>query len=177
MSRGLHFLLTSAVVSSCLLAIVGDQTFAVAAGSVPPLQLNVSQAGPRQVEDSTRQAVTRDYAAAWKALASALEKNRTDLLSANFVGTASEKLSDSVSQQRKSGLHQRWTDNGHQADVMFYSPEGSAMELRDTVQLHIELMDGDRVVHSEEATIHYLVLLTAAENSWKVRVLEAVPAF
>jgi hypothetical protein len=38
-------------------------------------------------------------------------------------------------------------------------------------------MDGGNVIHSEDATLHYVVLLTAAENSWKVRVLEAVPAF
>ena len=38
-------------------------------------------------------------------------------------------------------------------------------------------MDGDKVLHSEDATVHYIALLTAAENSWKVRVLQAVPAF
>ena len=51
------------------------------------------------------------------------------------------------------------------------------MELHDTAQVQLQLMDGNKVVHSEEATVHYVVLLTAAENSWKVRVLEAVPAF
>ena len=51
------------------------------------------------------------------------------------------------------------------------------MELHDTAQVQLELMDGSKVVHSEDATIHYVVLLTAAENSWKVRVLEAVPSF
>ena len=30
---------------------------------------------------------------------------------------------------------------------MFYSPEGSAMELHDTAQLQIQLLDGDKVVH------------------------------
>jgi hypothetical protein len=45
------------------------------------------------------------------------------------------------------------------------------------VQVQLQLMDGSKTVHSGEATIHYVVLLTAAENSWKVRVLEAVPSF
>ena len=51
------------------------------------------------------------------------------------------------------------------------------MELHDTAQSKSQLMDGDKVIRSEDATLHYIALLTAAENSWKVRVLEAVPAF
>ena len=38
-------------------------------------------------------------------------------------------------------------------------------------------MDGGKVVHSEDVTVRYIVLLTAAENSWKVRLLQAVPSF
>ena len=68
-------------------------------------------------------------------------------------------------------------DKGHKVEAVFYSPEGSAMELHDTAQVQLQLMDGSKVIHSEDATVHYVVLLTAAENSWKVRVLEAVPRF
>ena len=62
-------------------------------------------------------------------------------------------------------------------NAMFYSPEGSAIELQDTAQLQIQVLDGDKVLHSEDVSVHYVALLTAAENSWKVRVLEAVPQF
>ena len=143
----------------------------------PSISLNVQNAGPRTVEDTTERSVARHYAAAWKAMEQALDQNRTDLLGPNFTGTANDKLTASILQQRKSGLHQRIVDKGHNVEAVFYSPEGSAMELHDTAQVQLQLMDGGNVIHSEDATLHYVVLLTAAENSWKVRVLEAVPAF
>jgi hypothetical protein len=109
-------------------------------------------------------------------MAEALDKNRADLLGANFVGTAAERLVQTVSQQQKSGLHQRIVDKGHIVQAVFYSPEGSAIELRDAARLQIELLDGDKVVYSQETTVHYVALMTAAENSWKVRILQAVPS-
>ena len=39
--------------------------------------LNVQNAAPRQVEETTEKAIARDYAAAWQAMAAALEQNRT----------------------------------------------------------------------------------------------------
>jgi hypothetical protein len=149
----------------------------ILADSQPSISINVQNAGPRQVEDTTQRSVARDYAAAWTAMTQALDQNRTDVLGANFTGTANDKLTTSVTEQRKSGLHQRLVDRSHNVQAVFYSPEGSAMELHDTAQVQLQLMDGSKVVHSEDATVHYVVLLTAAENSWKVRVLEAVPSF
>lgn len=152
-------------------------TSIVFAASQPVISVNTENAGPRQVEETTQRAVARDYAAAWKAMAEALNQNRSDLLELNFIGTANDKLSSTIAEQRKSGLHQHIVTKGHNVDAVFYSPEGSAMELHDTAQVQRQLMDGSKVVHTEEATVHYVVLLTAAENSWKVRVLEAVPSF
>ena len=149
----------------------------VLAASAPEVSLSVQNAAPRQVEDTTQKAVARDYAAAWQAMADALDRNQASLLQANFAGTALDKLTASIGDQRKAGLHQRFVDKGHKVDAVFYSQEGSAIELQDTVQLQIELMDGDKLVHSENASVHYVALLTAAENSWKVRLLQAVPAF
>ncbi|HVM98137.1 MAG TPA: hypothetical protein VMT89_17210 [Candidatus Acidoferrales bacterium] len=149
----------------------------ILADSQPSVSLNVENAGPRHVEDTTQRSVARDYAAAWTAMTQALDQNRTDVLGANFTGTANDKLTASVTEQRRSGLHQRILDRGHSVQAVFYSPEGSAMELHDTAQVQLQLMDGSKVVRTEDATLHYVVLLTAAENSWKVRVLEAVPSF
>jgi hypothetical protein len=149
----------------------------VLAADRPQVTLDVQNATPRQVEDTTERAIARDYAAAWQALAGALEQNRPDLLGANFVGTANKKLGQTISEQRKAGLRQRIQDQGHHVNAIFYSPEGSAIELQDTAQLQIQVLDGDKVLHSEDVTLHYVALLTAAENSWKVRVLEAVPQF
>lgn len=143
----------------------------------PAISVNVQKAGPRTVEDTTERSVARDYSAAWKAMVEALDQNRPEILDLTFTGTAADKLTGTIAEQRKSGLHQRIVDKGHTVDAVFYSPEGSAMELHDTAQVQLQLMDGDKIVHSEEATLHYVVLLTAAENSWKVRVLETVPGF
>lgn len=147
------------------------------ADSQASIAVNVSNTGPRKVEETTERAVARDYAAAWQAMTEALDTNRADLLAANFAGTANDKLVATITDQQKSGLHRRIVGKSHNVDAVFYSPEGSAMELHDTVQVQLQLMDGGKVLHSEDATLHYVVLLTAAENSWKVRVLEAVPSF
>lgn len=149
----------------------------VLAAGTPTIAIHIEHAAPRAVEETTERALARDYATAWQTMREALDQNRSDLLGANFIGTANEKLSTTIQEQNKAGLHQRITDQGHAVDAVFYSPEGSAIELQDTAHLQIDVMDGGKVIHSENATVHYVVLLTAAENSWKVRVLEAVPGF
>jgi hypothetical protein len=165
------------LVLAALMVIFLTHEASVLAASTPSIAINVEHAAPREIEETTQKAVARDYATAWQAMTEALEQNRADLLSANFIGTANEKLAATIQEQNKSGLHQRITDQGHTVDAVFYSPEGSAIELHDTAHLQIDVMDGSKVVHSENGTVHYVALLTAAENSWKVRVLEAVPAF
>ncbi len=62
----------------------------------PPSRVNVQNAGPRAVEDTTQRSVARDYAAAWKAMAEALDQNRTDVLALNFTGTANDKLTATI---------------------------------------------------------------------------------
>jgi hypothetical protein len=162
---------------AALLAVALLATDLVRAANAPSVSLNASGAGPREVEETTQKAVARDYAAAWQAMAEALDQNRAELLAANFVGTADEKLAAGIHDQQKAGLHQRIVDKGHTVAVVFYSPEGSAMELHDTARLELQVLDGSKVIHSEDATVRYVTLLTAAENSWKVRVIEAVPSF
>lgn len=139
------------------------------------VQLTFSQAGPRQLEDSTQQSINRNYANAWKIMAEALRDNRTDKLDQNFVGGAREVLADQVSAQQKSGMSTRYIDHGHKLDAVFYSPEGSAMQLHDTAQLELQILDGGKVIHSEQITQQYHVLMTVAEDRWKVRVLQALP--
>jgi hypothetical protein len=145
--------------------------------NAPSIAINTEHATPREIEETTQKALARDYATAWQAMSEALDQNRADVLSANFLGTAGDKLTATIQEQTKAGLHQHITDQGHSVEAVFYSPEGSAIELHDTAHLQIDVMDGSRVVHTENATVHYVALLTAAENSWKVRVLEAVPGF
>ena len=77
--------------------------------------------------------------------------------------------------QRASNLKVRIVDHGHKLDAIFYSPEGSALQVRDTAQLEIEYLNGNSVVHREQVTQKYLALLTVGEDRWKVRVLEEEP--
>jgi len=173
MRRGL--LCAAAVLLWGTICIFGP-TFTAMADSQPSITLNTSGVAPRQVEDATQKAVARDYAAAWQTMTRALEQNRADLLDANFIGTAGDKLKETIRQQEKAGLHRRYVDRGHKVQAMFYSTEGSALELCDTAELQIQLLDGNKVVTSQDVTAHYIVLMTAAENSWKVRVLQQVPS-
>jgi hypothetical protein len=175
--RALILIASGAGLALALLCYVPRQgSSAVLAATTPSVSLNIQNATPRQVEDATEKAVARDYAAAWQSMAEALDQNRPDLLSANFIGTASDRLAETIQQQKQTGLHRRYVDRGHKVQAVFYSSEGSAMELHDTAQLQIQLLDGDKVVASRDLTAQYVVLMTAAENSWKVRVLQEVPA-
>jgi hypothetical protein len=143
------------------------------AADLPQVNLNVSSAGPRDVEDTTEKAVARDYARAWSSMITALSDNRPDVLDADFVGVALDTLKERVNQQRQSGLHTRYVDRGHKLDAVFYSYEGSAIQLRDTAQVEVQYLDGDKLLHSEQRTENYTVVMTPGENRWKVRVLQA----
>ena len=141
----------------------------------PMVELDTSAAQPRQVEDVTEKAITRDYANAWKIMETALSENRTDQLGGGFAGIAQDKL-----EKRVQGSAPRTCAHASSIAVIswrrsFYSPEGSALQVRDTAQLEIEYLDGSSVVHREQVTQKYLALLTVGEDRWKVRVLEEVP--
>jgi hypothetical protein len=139
----------------------------------PAIEINVNQAVPWQVDEVVEQAVTRDYGAAWQALASALASNNSGVLNDNFVGFALDKLTQRVKDQQRTGLKTRMVDRGHKVDAVFYSPEGSAIELRDLATVDLEIFDGETVIHSEHVQLHYYAVMTGAEDRWKVRVLES----
>lgn len=174
MDRRLIFYASALLV---VLVLASWLSHAYAAAPSPDVKINPVEAKPRQIEGSTVQAVARDYSNGWKSLAAALEQNRPELLDANFTGIALERFRELISAQKKSGLHQKIVDRGHTLDLVFYSADGSAIQARDTAQLEIQFMDGGSVVRSEQLVQRNLVVLTPAENSWKVRVLEEVPAF
>lgn len=139
------------------------------------VQLTSSKAGPRKIEDSTQASIARNYASAWKTMSESLRDNRTDKLDQSFVGAARGVLAEQVSAQLKSGLATRYIDHGHKLDAVFYSPEGSAMQLHDTAQVEVQILDGGKVIHSEQLTQQYHVVMTVAEDRWKVRVLQSLP--
>ena len=151
----------------------------VLAANTPSVQVQLTTANvqPREVEDATQTAVLRDYKAAWANLSAAMDQNRPDLLDASFVGFAKDHFTQAIAEQKKNGLRRRYVDHGHRLEAVFYSYDGSALQLKDTASVEVELLDGSKVVATEPGTISYMVLMTPAENSWKVRDLEAVPGF
>jgi len=161
----------AALITSLALAALPilDHIFAE---SKPAVHLNASKAAPRQLEDTTEQAIARDYGAAWQALERALENNITAPLNDNFTGFALEKLSQRVKDQKANGLSTRIIDHGHKVEAIFYSPDGSAIQLKDIATLETQVLDGGKVIHSEQAQIHYRAIMTSAEDRWKVRVLQ-----
>lgn len=141
------------------------------------IELAVDKAQPREVEDTTQEAIVRDYSSAWKALEQTLGNNGDSGLAANFAGTALDELQSRLDAQRKSNVRTRYVDRGHKLEAVFYSPEGSAMQLHDTAQVEIQTYDGGTLLSSKPVTLHYVVLMTTAEDRWKVRLLEGVPNF
>ncbi len=147
------------------------------AASNTEVQLTTTNAGPREIEESTAQAIARDYAKAWQAMSNARAQNRPDLLAGMFTGYEQDELTRAIQEQQSANIRTRYTDRGHKLEAVFYSQEGSALQLRDTARVTIEVLDGSNVVHTEDATINYLVLMTPTADHWQVRKLQAVPNF
>jgi hypothetical protein len=139
------------------------------------VKLNASSAGPREMVEATRESIAGAYANAWKTLAKALAENRADLLDSAFLGSARDNFARLIRHQQTSGVRQTYVDRGHSVDVLFYSPEGLSVQLRDRAQLELQVLDGDSIVHREMVTVNYIALLTPTEVTWKVRLLQAVP--
>jgi hypothetical protein len=139
------------------------------------IAISTSGATPREVEETTQKAIERQYSAAWKTMTQALKENRTDLLDQVFVGSARDQLAKQIEQQQKTGVSNRLLDKGHQVNVIFYSPEGTALQLRDTAEIDAQVLDGSKVIHSQLLRQQYLVILTLVEDRWKVRIMQAVP--
>ena len=146
-----------------------------AASSLPQVELNAENVGPRAIEELTSKTIARDYANAWKSMAEALDKNRPDLLDGYFTGFAKDKLAQLIAQQKQTGVHIHYDDRGHKLDALFYSPSGDAMQLRDRAQLGIEVLDGGKVIHNEQGNVQYLVLMTPGADRWLVRDFVTTP--
>ena len=139
----------------------------------PAVQLNVDRTVPRDVDDAVQKAIVRDYSAAWQAIGAALASNNAGALRDSFIGFALDTLTQRVKGQQQTGLRTRIIDRGHKVEAIFYSPDGSAIELRDRATLETGILDGDTVIYADRTEIHYYVVMTGAEDRWKVRVLES----
>jgi hypothetical protein len=140
------------------------------------VRLESGKAGPRAMESLTERGLIRDYRLAWTNISRALESNSLDPLDGPFAGEAKQWLRQTITSQR-SGLSQRYVEQDHKLAVVFYAPEGDAVELHDTAQYRLQLLDGGKVIHDEPMVVHYVVLMTPSADRWMVRQLQAVPGF
>jgi len=150
---------------------------AAGADSTPQFVLNTSKARPRSVESLTERAILRDYKFAWVNLDQAMESNSTAFTTGLFAGTAGAWLNDRVASQRRSGLSSRYLNQAHKVEAVFYAPEGDVIELHDTAEYDLEILDGSKTIHNEHAIVHYVVLMTPGADRWVIRQLQSVPEF
>jgi hypothetical protein len=141
------------------------------------VQLDAKRSGPRVVESITERGIVRDYRAAWLNLAQALEFNTPGSLAGSFTGEVQQWLAATISSQQQTGLTQRYLDQTHKLEVVFYAPEGDVIELHDTAQYQLQVLDSRKLLHSESVIIHYVVLITPGADRWVIRQLQAVPQF
>jgi glutamine amidotransferase-like uncharacterized protein len=60
--------------------------------------------------------------------------------------------------------------------AVFYSTDGSAMQLVDQAQLEVQTFDGNKLIDTQNAPQEYMVLMTPGADRWYVRDLEEVSA-
>ena len=162
---------TSGLVVCSILAV----SFALGSEAPTVRVAPADSVGPRTLEEQTQKAVIRDYLQAWQTLHGALEQNRVDLLDAEFVGSAREKLADTIQDQVKLGIRTRYQDRSHDLQLVFYSPEGLSIQLLDTVEYDIQVVDHEKVLATQHVRARYVAVLTPTEVRWKVRVFQAGP--
>lgn len=144
------------------------------ADSLPQVELKADEIGPRPIEELTGRNVTRDYAYAWRDLAHALDTNEADSLNDYFTGFAKDNLRARIAEQKQIGLQTRYLDHGHHVQAFFYSLDGGEMQLLDKAQIAIEILDHGKVIHQENASAQYLVLMTPGADRWFVRSLQPI---
>lgn len=174
-----HFALVGRNISRMVLSVAGFVmcvSLAAAAQSLPQVHLDAEGLSPRPIEQLTGTAIARDYALAWRDMASASESGQPASLSEEFVGFAKERLAQRVAEQNRTGVHVRIVDHGHHLKAVFYSADGSAMQLFDHAELEIQIFDGGKLLDTENVPHEYVVLMTPGADRWYVRDLEEVSA-
>jgi hypothetical protein len=143
---------------------------------LPEVHLDANGLSPRPIEELTGTTIARHYALAWRDLALDLESDQADGLGDEFVGFAKDRLTQRINEQKQTGMHVRIVDHGHYLKAVFYSIDGTAMQLIDRVQLEIQTFDGDKLVNTQNSPHDYMVLITPGSDRWYVRDLQEVSA-
>lgn len=144
--------------------------------SLPQVHLDADGLKPRSIEELTGTTIARNYALAWRDLAGALESSRAGSLGDELIGVAKDRLTRRIAQQMQAGVHVRIVDHGHQVKAVFYSTDGTAMQLIDQAQLEIQTFDGNTLIDTQNSPHEYVVLMTPGADRWYVRYLEEISA-
>jgi hypothetical protein len=161
----LRFIALAAVLGTALPALAAEQPVV----RVEPSRLQ----GPRKLQEQTAKAAIQDYISSWQSMSKALDQNRPDLLDRDFIGFAKDKLADVIKQQSAAGIHTVYSDQSHDVQVLFYSPEGLSIELSDNVQYDVKLLGKDKMLGEQHVQTRYIVVLTPSEVRWRVRIFQA----
>jgi hypothetical protein len=156
-----------------LSAAMGAATLAMGQASVQVEPYHLE--GPRPLQQQTADAVVRDYLDSWQSLNRALGQNSVAALDRDFVGDAMDKLSQTVQQQSRMGVRSEYSDQSHDIQIVYYSPEGLSVELTDKVEYDVRIFDRDKLQTTQHVSARYVVVLTPTEVRWRVRVFQAVP--
>ena len=168
-----YFIITVLIaVAVCLLASAP----ASAQVQSPEVHLNAEGLAPRPIEELTGTTIARYYALAWHDLEAALSSGRTDVLGEEFVGFAKDRFMRRIAEQNQAGVHVQIVDHGHHLKAVFYSTDGTAMQLFDQAQLEIRTFDGNKLLDTQNAPREYMVLMTPGADRWYIRDLEEVSA-
>jgi hypothetical protein len=155
------------VMAACMLAI---------GQSAPQVHLDADGLKPRAIEELTGTTVAHNYALAWRDMATALDSSQTGAIGEEFTGVAKDRLMQRIADQRETGVHVRVVDHGHQVKAVFYSTDGTAMQLVDQARLEIQTFDGNKLLDTQDSTHQYMVIMTPGADRWYVRNLEEIPA-
>ena len=152
-------------------------------GEVPELEdddlgllaaLPAGESDPLHEHARKREGVVRDYLQAWQSVSAALQQNRPELLDRDFVGTAKDKLTDTIHDQVTTGISTRYLDRSHDLQIVFYSPEGLSVQLVDNVEYEVQVLDHGKLQTTQTAHARYVVVMTPAEVRWRVRLFQGV---
>jgi hypothetical protein len=162
------------VVGLIIAALVLAISQSSAAQSSPQVRLDAEGLAPRPIEELTGTTIAHHYALAWRDMAAALESGQADTLSDEFTGLARDRLKQRISEQNQTGVRVRIVDHGHQLKALFYSSDGTAMQLIDHAQLEVQTFDGNKLLETQTGPHEFMVLMTPGADRWYVRDLEEV---
>jgi hypothetical protein len=162
------------MLKSLVLISVFSTAMSAFAGDQPAVRVESSNLqGPRLLQEQTARAAMRDYLDSWTSLSNALQQNQPRLLDRDFIGDAKDKLESTIKEQIAAGVHAVYHDRSHDLQILFYSPEGLSIQLADTVEYNLEVLDHDKSIAERQIRTRYIVVLTPTETRWRVRIFQS----